>query len=86
MAQAGVLKDHQGHWLGEVTFPNGVKAKVGIEVFTRADGSAWASFAAPLENAFDFPVRRIQEAGASVELEGAFPTMKLKWTGDRFKG
>ena len=36
-AQAGVLSDHQGHWMGDLKIPNGPTFKSAVEIFTRAD-------------------------------------------------
>ncbi len=85
-AHAGVLKDHPGHWLGDLKIPNGPTLKSGIEIYTRADGSDWASFSSPDQGGYDIPVIRIKEDGNTAELELPFGQMKLTWMGDYFKG
>lgn len=85
-AQAGVLKDHPGHWMGELKIPNGPTFKSGVEIFARADGSIWASFASPDQGGYDIPVAHIKEAGNSAEFDLTFAKMKLNWAGDHFKG
>ncbi|HEX9146639.1 MAG TPA: alpha/beta fold hydrolase, partial [Candidatus Binatia bacterium] len=85
-AQAGVLADHPGHWMGELKIPNGPTFKSGVEVFTRADGSTWASFASPDQGAYDIPVARIAEEGNTAQLELGFASMKLTWVADHFHG
>lgn len=86
VAQAGVLKDHQGHWLGDMKIPNGPTLKIGAELFTRADGSLWASVASPDQDAYDIPVKSIQETGDSLDLDISFATLKLTWDKDHFNG
>ena len=39
IAQAGVLADHPGYWLGDLKVADGSVLKMGVESFTRADGS-----------------------------------------------
>jgi len=81
-----LIREHQGFWLGDLTFPNGHSVKVGLELFTRADGSVWASYASPGRGSYDIPVDRISETGGSVDLDLSFASMKLSWTGDHFSG
>ena len=71
-AQAGVVRDHPGHWLGELKIPDGRTLKVGPELFIRADGSPWASFASPDQDAYDVPIKSMREAADSVELDLSF--------------
>lgn len=84
--RAGVLKDHPGHWLGGMKTPEGPTLKIGAELFTRADGSVWASVSSPDQDAFDIPVARVRESGDSVELDLSFATLALTWSGDHFHG
>jgi pimeloyl-ACP methyl ester carboxylesterase len=84
--QAGVLKDHPGHWLGDLKIPGGPTLRLGAELFTRADGSAWASVASPDQDAYDIPVTSIREHGDTVELDLSFATLTLTWIKDHFKG
>lgn len=83
-AQAGVVKDHPGYWMGELKLPNGRVLKSGIELFNRADGSPWASMASPDQGAYDIPVQSINEHGNTVELRVAFGTMTMTWVNDHF--
>lgn len=83
---AGVLKDHPGNWLGELKIPNGPTFKSGVEIFTRADGTTWASFASPDQGQYNIPVARISEEGRTAELDLTFAKMKLTWADDHFKG
>jgi pimeloyl-ACP methyl ester carboxylesterase len=84
--QAGVLKEHPGHWLGDLKIPNGPTLRLGAELFTRADGSAWASVASPDQDAYDIPVASVREHGNTVELDLSFATLTLTWVEDHFKG
>lgn len=83
-ANAGVVKDHPGHWMGDLKLPDGRILKSGVELFSRADGSAWASFASPDQGAYDVPVKSMEEKGDTVELQLAFGVMKMTWVGDHF--
>lgn len=83
-AQAGVVRDHPGHWLGELKIPDGRTLNIGAELFIRADGSPWASFASPDQDAYDVPIKSMREEADSVELDLSFATMKLIWAGDHF--
>lgn len=85
-AHAGVLKDHPGNWMGELKIPNGPTFKSGVEIFTRADGTAWASFASPDQGAYNIPVASVTEQGNTAQLDLTFAQMKLTWAGDHFKG
>jgi pimeloyl-ACP methyl ester carboxylesterase len=84
-AHAGVLKDHMGYWMGELKIQNG-SIKSGVEVFTRADGSTWASFSSPDQGGYNIPVARIIEEGNYAELDLTFAKMKLTWMDDHFQG
>lgn len=83
--QAGVVADHPGHWMGDLTLPDGRVLKSGVEFFARADGSRWASFSSPDQGAYDIPVKRIVEQGDAAELDLGFGKMHLTWRGDRFQ-
>lgn len=83
-AHAGVVKDHPGHWMGALKLPDGRVLKSGVELFTRADGSAWASFASPDQGAYDVPVKSMDEQGDTVKLQLAFGVMKMTWAVDHF--
>ena len=84
--QANVLKDHPGYWLGEIHKPNGSTIKIGVDVFTRADGSPWASYAQPDQGIFDRPVKSAKQENESVELDLSFATLTLTWDRDHFRG
>ncbi len=86
LAQAGVLKDHPGHWLGDLKIPGGPTLKLGAELFTRADGSAWASVSSPDQDAYDIPVTAIAEHDDTIELKLSFAALTLTWAKDHFKG
>ncbi len=85
-AHAGALQDHPGFWLGAMTIPNGQVIRVGAEIFTRADGSAWASFASPDQGVFDAPVSAIVEKGDTLALDLSVATLSMTWAGDHFTG
>ena len=85
-AQAGALAAHQGHWLGEMKVPGGPTLKLGAELFTRADGSYWASVASPDQGVYDIPVRSIKQSETTLELDLVFAAMKLTWVNDHFDG
>ncbi|MEJ7807650.1 MAG: alpha/beta fold hydrolase [Telluria sp.] len=85
-ADAGVLKDHPGHWMGELKIPKGPTFKSGLEIFTRADGSTWASFASPDQGGYDIPVASIVENGNTAKLDLVFAQMTLTWVNDHFVG
>lgn len=85
-AHAGVLKEHPGNWLGELNIPQGPTLKSGLEIFTRADGSTWASYASPDQGSYDIPVARISEDGNTAELDLTFAQMTLTWVDDHFEG
>ncbi|MES3025256.1 MAG: alpha/beta fold hydrolase [Pseudomonadota bacterium] len=84
--QAGVLKDHPGLWLGGMKIPEGPTVKIGAEIFTRADGSLWASVASPDQDAYDIPLQSVQEDGASVSLKHSVFSLTLTWDKDHFNG
>lgn len=86
LAQAGVLADHPGRWLGTMTLPHGRTIQIGAELFTRADGSAWASLASPGRKAFDIPVASAREEGDTVALDVSWATLQLTWVKDHFHG
>jgi pimeloyl-ACP methyl ester carboxylesterase len=86
VAQADVLKEHQGTWLGDMKIPNGPTIKIGTELFTRADGSSWASIAVPDQATYDIPVNSIHETGATVGLDFERASLKLTWSTDHFNG
>ncbi len=85
LAHAGVVKDHPGHWMGDLKLPDGQVFKNGVEFFRRADGSAWASFASPDQGGYDVPVKSIDEKGDTVALQLGFATMTMTWMHDHFK-
>ena len=47
LVHAGPLAERQGRWLGDMAIPNGPTLKIGADLFTRLDGTAWASLASP---------------------------------------
>jgi pimeloyl-ACP methyl ester carboxylesterase len=83
-ASAGILQEHQGHWLGGMKVPDGRVLKIGAELFTRADGSYWASVSSPDQGVYDIPVKTIKEHGDTLELDLVFAAMKLTWRKDHF--
>lgn len=83
---AAVLRDHQGLWLGKLTLPDGRSLGSGVDIFTRADGSVWASYASPDRRAFDVPVVAIHTAGEKAQLDLIFATLALTWRDDHFIG
>jgi pimeloyl-ACP methyl ester carboxylesterase len=84
-AHAGLLQDHPGRWLGDLAVPNGQVLKIGVDILTRADGSAWASIASPDQNVYDLPVKAIRtEADDAVVLDADIAELKLTWVRDHF--
>lgn len=86
LAHADVLRDHPGRWLGTLNIPGGPPLRLGADVFTRADGSVWASAASPDQDAYDIPVAGIREHGQTAVLDLSFAVLTLTWAGDRFTG
>jgi len=84
-AHAGVLTDHAGLWLGDLKLPDGRVLKMGVDIFARADGAMWASFASPDQGSYDMPVTRVQESGDAAELHLPFGALQLNWVDDRFR-
>lgn len=84
--QAGILKSQQGRWMGDLAIPNGPTLKMGVDIFTRADGSAWASLASPDQGAYHVPVVSIREAGDTAHLDLGFGAMSLAWKDGRMQG
>ncbi len=66
-----------GHYLGELPVPDGRVLKIGVELFKRADGASWASFASPDQGAYDIPVQRYTENGKALELDLGWATIAL---------
>ena len=86
LAHAQVLSKHQGAWLGDMKIPNGPTLRIGAEVFTRADGSTWASIAVPDQATFDSPVTAIQEGDSRARLDFNGVRLTLTWSTDHFDG
>lgn len=86
-AQSAFLTSRQGFWLGERKNPNGTTTQVGLEMFTRADGSLWARVAQPDVGNHEIPVKALQETKDGIEVS-LFPpiTLKLAWVTDHFTG
>ncbi|MEI8031416.1 MAG: alpha/beta fold hydrolase [Comamonadaceae bacterium] len=84
IASAGTLQEHPGRWLGEMLVPDGRMLKIGAELFTRADGTDWASVSSPDQNVYDIPVKSIKESGDILELDLVSAAMKLTWSKDHF--
>ncbi|MDL2357617.1 MAG: alpha/beta fold hydrolase [Pseudomonadota bacterium] len=82
----GIVKSHQGRWLGDMTLPDGKTLKIGAELLMRADGSAWASFASPDQAAYDIPVKTVTETPRGVTLDIGFATLAMTWSHDHFEG
>lgn len=85
-ACAGLLQDHQGKWLGDMKIPDGPMLKIGAELFTRADGTYWASASSPDQDVYDIPVRDIKKADGTLALDLVFAAQKLTWVKDHFNG
>ncbi|MEW6760906.1 MAG: alpha/beta fold hydrolase [Pseudomonadota bacterium] len=86
LAEAGPLTERQGRWLGDMAIPNGPTLKIGAELFTRLDGTAWASLASPDQGVYDIPAATVTETADSVELDLRQATLKLIWAQDHFEG
>ena len=85
VAHAGVVADHPGYWMGDLTLPDGRVLKSGMELFKRADGSAWASFASPDQSVYDIPVIHVEERGDTAQITLPFGDMTITWAGTSFK-
>lgn len=85
-AHADILQARQGRWLGDLVIPQGPTLKLGVDIFTRADGSAWASFSSPDQGASNVPVVAIQEHGDNARLDLGFGAMTLAWKDGRMQG
>jgi pimeloyl-ACP methyl ester carboxylesterase len=84
--KASIVADHQGRWLGDLTLPDGKVLRIGAELMLRADGSAWASFASPDQDAYDMPVIKLTETGSTVALDIGMATLTMTWLNDHFEG
>ncbi len=85
LAHADLIKEHAGAWLGDMKIPNGPTLKLGVELFTRADGNSWASIALPSQNNFNIPVSSVVEKDGRLHLVFSGKVhMKLKWANDHF--
>jgi pimeloyl-ACP methyl ester carboxylesterase len=86
-ALAEPLRAHPGRWMGDLKLPNGAVLKIGAELYTRADGTPWASVASPDQGAYDIPVKDIRTGpGDAVVLDIGMATLKLMWVRDHFQG
>jgi pimeloyl-ACP methyl ester carboxylesterase len=86
-ALAEPLRDHLGRWMGDLKLPDGVVLKIGADLYTRADGTPWASVASPDQGAYDIPVKSILTGpGNAVVLDIGIATLKLTWVQDHFRG
>jgi dienelactone hydrolase len=81
---AEILQEHQGRWLGEMKISDGRLLKIGADLFTRADGTYWASVSSPDQNAYDIPVKSIKDSGDTLELDLGNAAVKLTWSKDHF--
>jgi pimeloyl-ACP methyl ester carboxylesterase len=86
LAHADVLKEHPGYWLGDMKIPDGPTLKIGAEIFTRADGSHWASLSSPDQGSYDIPAASITDSGDALDLDIGFARLKLTWVQDHFAG
>lgn len=85
-ANADVIEAHPGRWLGDMKIPNGPTLKIGVELYTRADGSSWASVASPTQNTLDIPVTSLTDNADTLTLTfSGNVKMKLVWVKDHFK-
>lgn len=85
-ALAGPIAEHQGRWLGEMPIPDRPPLRIGADLFTRADGTPWASMSSPDQGVFDIRVASIKEHGDTAELDLGFATLKLTWANGHFDG
>lgn len=83
LVHAGPLAERQGRWLGDMAIPNGPTLKIGADLFTRLDGTAWASLSSPDQGVYDIPAATVTETGDAVELDLRQATLRLTWTQDR---
>jgi pimeloyl-ACP methyl ester carboxylesterase len=85
-AHAAALDAHPGYWLGDIKLPDGRVQKLGVELFTRADGTPWASAAWPEDGPVDIPVTKIvPESGDAFLLDLGPAKLKLTWVQDHFQ-
>ena len=83
VACADPLRNRAGHWMGDLKSPNGAVLKIGLELYSRADGTTWASVASPDQGVYDIPVKAIHaEPDNAVVLDIDNATLKLTWAGD----
>lgn len=85
-AHAGALHDHPGKWMGDMKIPNGHVLTIGADLFTRADGSRWASIAVPEQGQYDVPVSAARESADALQLDFNGVNLKLTWKADHFDG
>lgn len=48
-ADAGVLQDHAGRWMGDLKLPDGQVLKMGVDIFARGMGRCGPVFLAPIK-------------------------------------
>jgi pimeloyl-ACP methyl ester carboxylesterase len=83
---AAPLDDRAGYWMGDLMSSKGTLLKIGVEIYTRADGTQWASVASPDQGAYDIPVKSIvaeTDGGMLLDIDNA--TLKLTWMQDHFR-
>lgn len=85
-ARATALDAHPGYWLGDIKAPDGRVQQLGVELFTRADGTPWASAAWPVDGPVDIPVTKIvPESDTAFLLDLGAAKLKLTWVQDHFQ-
>lgn len=60
--------------------------KIGAELYTRADGTLWASLASPDQDAYDIPAVAVRETGNTIQMDLDGLSLKLTWRGGHFDG
>lgn len=86
-AHAAPLHERVGYWMGDLMSSKGSLLRIGVEIYTRADGTPWASLASPDQGAYDIPVKSIvaePDGGMLLDIDNA--TLKLTWMRDHFRG
>ena len=76
----------EARYLGALPTPDGRVLKIGVALFERADGSPWASFASPDQDAYDVPVTRFTRKGKALDLDLGWAAIKLTELKSGLKG
>ena len=88
IAQAGVVEDHYGKWMGKLSIPGGPTLRFGVEFLARADGTPGGRLVSPDQGDFDVPLDRVTATNAAIEADADIVGIRLRLhpNGDRLEG